>query len=458
MTGHDEYVEHGCNALVVRLGRRARHRAHARPARPRPARCCTSCARTRCTPPAAGRSWEQPGTFMARALHAIDRAPQPSASGGVPRACWRDVRAGLESIPAAPVTSAASALRKLARLDARHARCRCVGQARATADGARAVQWLLRPPRAGHRAAAAGAVSRCMPRLRALGRRDAPLAGRAAPSGAARSTASGVAPLRTGAADALAGATAAERRGRDPAVPPRQRRARDDRRPRARRWRRRGHAVRAVGHDEEGRHGGRRPQVAACSRVLRAGRRAVRRRLRRPRRRATSSSRRAGRRSPRAAARAARGPRVPRAGPRARVLRDVGGARVGGVDLPPGPARDRRRGRGWRRCVRERYGASGRRVRPRRRPRRLPPADDDRRDDLVLFYARAVTPRAGRAARAAGARPSCTAAGPRWRSRCSARPARSVPPFPAPQPRACSAPAQPRRAPTPRRPWASCCR
>ena len=38
VTGHEEYVEHGWNGLVARLGRPARHRAPARPARERPAR------------------------------------------------------------------------------------------------------------------------------------------------------------------------------------------------------------------------------------------------------------------------------------------------------------------------------------------------------------------------------------------------------------------------------------
>ena len=38
VTGHEEYVQHGWNGLVARLGRPARHRAAARPARERPAR------------------------------------------------------------------------------------------------------------------------------------------------------------------------------------------------------------------------------------------------------------------------------------------------------------------------------------------------------------------------------------------------------------------------------------
>ena len=85
---------------------------------------------------------------------------------------------------------------------------------------------------------------------------------------------------------------------------------------------------------------------------------------------------------------------LPRAGLRARLLSRVGGAPVGGGDLPHGLLRASPRARGWRELLRERYGATRRRVRARRRPRHLPAARACRATtDTVVFYARPSTPR-----------------------------------------------------------------
>ena len=88
---------------------------------------------------------------------------------------------------------------------------------------------------------------------------------------------------------------------------------------------------------------------------------------------------------------AARG--LPRPGPRARVLRDLRAAPVGRGLLPPRAVPDHRRavaGGGHGQRVR----AAGDALRAGRRHRPLPPAGrSTRRDDVVLFYARASTPR-----------------------------------------------------------------
>ncbi|MBX5441445.1 MAG: glycosyltransferase family 4 protein [Solirubrobacteraceae bacterium] len=95
VTGHEEYVEHGVNGLVVdwddprgtsrALDLLARDRALLHHLR------CGALATARAWP-----SWEQAGTVMAAALREIARRPEPAAAPGAARAI-ADVRAAVEA-------------------------------------------------------------------------------------------------------------------------------------------------------------------------------------------------------------------------------------------------------------------------------------------------------------------------------------------------------------------------
>ena len=189
-----------------------------------------------------------------------------------------------------------------------------------------------------------------------------------------------------------------------PAVPARQRRAQDDRRPRPRPG---GPRPRAVDLGR-GRGGppprrGRRRRCGTASSAASPSRCSARASTTGTA--PTSWWRPAGRPSTASLLLAGRGgARLPRAGPRARVLRHERRS-------ASGPSRPT----AWA-CIRSRVAVAGRAaaralrrrgvvVRPRRRPRRpTSRCRRHRRDDLVLFYARAVTAAPRRAARPARAR------------------------------------------------------
>ena len=106
VTGHDEYVEHGCNALVVRLGRPARHGARSSTCWPATACCCTGCAAARWRPRARWPTWEQQGQVMAVALRA-DRGASRRPTRRRRRASWSPTCAARWSASARTWPSAA---------------------------------------------------------------------------------------------------------------------------------------------------------------------------------------------------------------------------------------------------------------------------------------------------------------------------------------------------------------
>ena len=336
VTGHEEYVEHGVQRAGLRLGRRARHGPPARPARPRP-RLLHALRFNALETARAWPTWEQSGEFMAGALHAIRRDPPPDVRRAAPR-LLADVRAGMEAVAhgvPAPRRAAPGRCRRCERLR------RAAGHppVRSRSHGSPGVQVVLKalhPITRRGQAAPAGAG-------------DEPAAARA---GSARPATLRV-PRPAGAARRAArrarAARARRRGGADgplevAVVVPQFRRGSGGHTTIAdlvRGLEARGHALIAVGPGRRGppRRASPRRDRRAVRAVLRAGARAG------PRR---ASARWAGAdvvvatgwqtvpRVLRAAGR--RRARLPRAGPRARVLRHLGRARVGRVDLPPGPA------------------------------------------------------------------------------------------------------------------------
>ena len=112
VTGHDEYVEHGWNGARRRLGRRARHRARARPARARPRAAAPAAHATRWPPRARGRRGASRPRMMALALRRIRREPSPDPTGSAARLA-ADARVGMEvhAAPDARLRAAAHARR-----------------------------------------------------------------------------------------------------------------------------------------------------------------------------------------------------------------------------------------------------------------------------------------------------------------------------------------------------------
>lgn len=93
VTGHEEYVEHGFNGLVVDWDD-LRGTARALDLLARDRRLLHFLRTNALATARAWPSWEQAGTFMAAALTAIHRAPVPPAAGA--RQLVADARAGLE--------------------------------------------------------------------------------------------------------------------------------------------------------------------------------------------------------------------------------------------------------------------------------------------------------------------------------------------------------------------------
>jgi glycosyltransferase involved in cell wall biosynthesis len=114
VTGHDEYIRHGHNALVVDWDDE-RGTARMLDLLARDRRLLHE-LRTNAMHTARGwPDWEQSGQFMAAALRTIARGPEPSAPAAAARMA-ADVRAGLESNRIA-LSERQEALRKLARVE-----------------------------------------------------------------------------------------------------------------------------------------------------------------------------------------------------------------------------------------------------------------------------------------------------------------------------------------------------
>jgi O-antigen biosynthesis protein len=142
VTGHDEYVEHGWNGLVVdwddakgtarQLDLLARDRRLLHFLR------TNALATARSWP-----SWEQAGTFMAAALGAIRRAPAPDVADGA-RQLMADARVELE-LHRGHVAER-NRLQRFAR-PVQRMRALPGAQRLLRARHRRAVRWLLRPLR-----------------------------------------------------------------------------------------------------------------------------------------------------------------------------------------------------------------------------------------------------------------------------------------------------------------------
>ena len=94
VTGHEEYVEHGENGLVVDWDD-VRGTAARSTCWPATARCCTACAGARWRPRAAGRRGTQQGTVMAAALREVARR-EPLAGRPFDARLLAELRGGIE--------------------------------------------------------------------------------------------------------------------------------------------------------------------------------------------------------------------------------------------------------------------------------------------------------------------------------------------------------------------------
>ena len=368
VTGHDEYVEHGWNGLVVRLGRPARRRAAARPARPRPRAAAPAALQRAAHRARSWPAWEQAGPVHGRGAPAPStarrrRTPTPPRGGWSPT-CGRASRCTAATSPSGSSTRGRSSGWSASR--------RCPASRRRAAPGARSACSGRWGPRC-----CAWDASCCGERLgsrlrrRLGGEPEAPTAARP-PHGLLDLLREGPAPLEPGGA-----ARADAESLRLAIVIPPFRHGSGGHSTLAnlvRGLEARGHVCSLWLADDEGRHAGETDEQteALFKRFFGDVRAGLRSDL--------GGSGGAdvvvatGWQTVPVALRAAggRGARLPRPGPRARVLRDVGRGRVGRRHLPPGPAlhlREPVARRGGARALRR----AGHALRPRRRPRDLPP-------------------------------------------------------------------------------------
>ena len=239
VTGHDEYIEHGRNALLVdwddRTGTTRQLELLAKDRR--------LLHELRCNALATARGWPdwEPGDAVhgARAAARSPASTEPDAARAA-AAMMADLRGGIEQY-GVHLQERLEFAREAAKLEqGQGAAGHRAGQPRAP-DAARAACAVRR------RAAAAGALM------------AAPAGAARPPPHARRRCRGALLEFQRDGAAPLSGAHArrvAARRGRRAAVPPRQRRPQDDRRPRARPRGARAHAVTIWVEDEEGRHHG----------------------------------------------------------------------------------------------------------------------------------------------------------------------------------------------------------
>jgi hypothetical protein len=114
VTGHDEYVEHGWNGLVVDWDD-TRGTARALDLLARDRRLLHELRHNALLTARAWPSWEQQGAVMAAALRAIHRAPRPS-SIAASAAMLTDLRSGTQALT--EVVIERRRLRRLVPVDA----------------------------------------------------------------------------------------------------------------------------------------------------------------------------------------------------------------------------------------------------------------------------------------------------------------------------------------------------